>query len=211
MVKTAARSILTAQEGNYALWPNGLEGAVVDTPFQAAATLLEAIKHYSVLMLMVYMMSFLGLNSMTNSGSRAATGDISQLGVVNFNSMMDGFAKQFQRQVFRRLWLWNKDSFPQSQGLHTIRFTEVSKDYALTDLGQFIDAYANVFSMADDDAKAIRKRSGFLPDTLPEPTDEPPVPPAAPKTPPEKDLMQLAFAHAQTERLLAAQRKSKKE
>jgi len=178
-ISDAARAILSAQAGNYAVWPNGVVGAVKDTPFAAAATILDAIKHYSVLMLTVYMMSFLGLNSMTNGGSRAATGDVSQLGVVNFNSMMEGFAGQFYNQAFRRLWNWNKASFPQSQGLHSIRFTEVSKDYALTELSQFITAFSGVFAVSDDDNKAVRQRSGFLPETVPDTTEEPTPPPDA--------------------------------
>ena len=116
-------------------------------------------------------MSFLGLNTMTGTGSRSATGDISQLGVVNFNSMMDGFAQHFKRQVFRRLWLWNKDSFPGSNGQHNIRFTEVSKDYALTDLGAFLTAYHGAFALGGADDIALRKRSGFMPENPPDPDE----------------------------------------
>jgi hypothetical protein len=48
-IKAAARAIMTAQEGNYAAWPQGITGELTDVNFQAAAALLEAIRYYGLL------------------------------------------------------------------------------------------------------------------------------------------------------------------
>ncbi len=49
IVKAAASAIMTAQEGNYALWPKGIIGEIKDVPFGAAASILEAIRYYGLL------------------------------------------------------------------------------------------------------------------------------------------------------------------
>ena len=171
-VREAARAILTAQEGNYALWPFGMNGEVKDIGFQASSAILEAIRHYSILALSVYTMQWMALNTLTGSGSLAAADDSSSMGVFTFNAMMDGFAAQYDQQIGRRLWEWNKASFPNVTKRPTIKFSHIDKSVALGEMGSFIQQMNSIMPIGDEDFKAIRKRSGFLPANLPEITPE---------------------------------------
>lgn len=171
-VREAARAILTAQEGNYALWPFGMNGEVKDIGFQASSAILEAIRHYSILALSVYTMQWMALNTLTGSGSLAAADDSSSMGVFTFNAMMDGFAAQYDQQIGRRLWEWNKASFPNVTKRPIIKFSHIDKSVALGEMGSFIQQMNSVMPIGDEDLKAIRKRSGFLPANLPEVTPE---------------------------------------
>src|SRR6478752_379859 len=171
-VKDAARAILTAQEGNYAFWPFGITGKVEDVPFGAAPSLLEAIKHYSVLMLSVYMMQFIALNTMTNTGAQASQVDSTNMGIFTFNSMLDGFAKQYDDQIGKRLYKWNKNSFPGLTARPKITFSHVKNNLAMQELGGFLTALNGIIPLGPDDIKAIRKESGWMPENGPKPGDE---------------------------------------
>lgn len=171
-VRAAARAILTAQEGNYALWPFGMNGEVKDIGFQASSAILEAIRHYSILALSVYTMQWMALNTLTGSGSLAAADDSSSMGVFTFNAMMDGFAAQYDQQIGRRLWDWNKASFPNATKRPVIKFSHIDKSVALGEMGSFMQQMNTIMPIGDEDLKAIRKRSGFLPANLPEETLE---------------------------------------
>lgn len=170
-IKLAAKAILTAQEGNYAAWPFGVTGEVKDIPFQAAGALLEAIKHYSILMLSVYVMQFIALNTMTSTGAQASQVDSSNMGIFTFNSMLDGFAKQYDDQVGKRLYKWNRDSFPNLTKRPTIKFSHVRNNPAMQELGSFLSAIKDTVSLGADDMKALRKESGWMPENNPEGDD----------------------------------------
>jgi len=167
-IAEAARNLLSAQEGNYAYWPHGIEGQVLDIPFQAASSLLEAIKHYSILTLSVYMMQTIALNTMTNTGAQASQVDSTNLAVFTFNAMMDGFASQYDAQIGKRLYQWNKDSFPGLTKRPNIRFSHIENNIALGELGGFMSALNGILPLGEEDYKAFRKRSGFLPENNPE-------------------------------------------
>jgi hypothetical protein len=197
-IKQAARSILTAQEGNYAVWPFGYEGDVMDIGFQAAPSILEAIKHYSILALSVYMMQTIALNTLTNTGALASQVDTTQLAVFTFNSMMDGFAQQYDAQIGRRLYEWNKSSFPGLTRRPKIKFSHVENNIALNTLGGFLSSMKDILPLGEEDLKAIRKRSGFLPENNPEepitgPGSQSTQPPEIPLTP-EQQAQQTADA-----------------
>lgn len=185
-VRDAARAILTAQEGNYALWPFGMDGEVKDVSFTAGGTIMDAIKHYSILSLSVYMMQFIALNTMTGTGSFAAADDSSSMGVFTYNAMLDGFAAQYDQQVGRKLYEWNKAAFPNLTARPKIRFSHIEKSIALGEMGAFLQQMNGIMPLGEDDLKAIRKRSGFLPQNLPEaeetPETETPEPEAEPMT-----------------------------
>ena len=172
-IAEAARNILSAQEGNYAAWPYGMDGKVLDIGFQAGPSLLETIKHYSLMVLSVYTMQWIGLNTLTGTGALASMQDSSQLGVFTFNSMMDGFANQFDAQVGRRLWDWNKDKFPGVTKRPVIRFSHIDKEVALNEVGSFLSTLNGILPLGDEDYKAIRKMSNFLPEALPKIKDAP--------------------------------------
>lgn len=180
-VRNAARAILTAQEGNYALWPYGMQGEVKDVTFSAGSMILDAIKHYSILSLSVYMMQFMALNTLTGSGSFAAADDSSSMGVFTFNAMLDGFASQYDQQIGKRLYEWNKAAFPNLTKRPRIKFSHIEKNVALGELGTFMSQMKGILPLGDDDLKVIRKRSGFLSQTLPD-TEE------APKAQPLEDV-----------------------
>ena len=203
-IRDAAKYILTAQEGNYASWPYGIEGEVMDIPFTAASSLLEAIKHYSMLTLSVYTMQWMALNTMTDTGSLAMAADSSTIGVMTFNSMMDGFADQFDNQVGRKLYEWNKDAFPGMTQRPVIRFEHIDKDLALSDMGEFVSSLATIMPLGDEDFIAIRQRSGFLPETLPEIEDlpEPEQEPEPEEEAPEEEQPETDPEMAQMERTL---------
>ena len=167
-VADAARAILSAQEGNYALWPYGLEGQVVDIPFAAAAAILETVKYYSVEMLAVYMMQFVAFNIFTRTGALSSATDSSQIAVFTFNAMLDGFAAQIDAQIGRRLYALNKDSFPGLTRRPHIRLKHVEKNVALQEMATFFNQLNGILPLGDEDLRAIRERSGFLPKNLPE-------------------------------------------
>jgi hypothetical protein len=171
-VAEAAKNLLSAQEGNYGFWPFGLTGEILDVGFQAAPALLEAIKHYSILVLSVYMMQTIALNTLTNTGALASQVDSTQLAVFTFNAMMDGFAQQYDEQVGKRLWKWNRDSFPGVTKRPKVKFTHVENSIDLGILGSFLSTMNGILPLSEEDYKAIRKRSGFLPENSPTNVDE---------------------------------------
>lgn len=174
LVKDAARAILTAQEGNYALWPFGIDGEVKDINFAAANSLLEAIKYYGILTLSVYVMQWIALNTMTGTGSFASADNSTDMSVTVYNGMMDGFAQQYSDQIGRRLYQWNRYAFPNMTKRPKIRFSHIEKHIALDTLGSFWRQIDGILPLGEDDYKAFRERSGFLSKTLPaEPLNEP--------------------------------------
>jgi hypothetical protein len=171
-VKSAARAILTAQEGNYALWPFGITGQVIDATFSAAPSLLETIKYYSTMMYMVYLMNFMALNTLTGTGALASATDASDISVFSFNSMMDGFADQVDAQIGKRLYAWNKDAFPGITQRPKIKFTHIDKTAVLSEMSSFVAQLNGMMPFGEEDWKAIREKSGFLPKNMPPKTPE---------------------------------------
>lgn len=167
LVKDAARAILTAQEGNYALWPFGIEGNVKDINFQAAGNILEAIKYYGILTLSVYVMQWIALNVFTSTGSFASADNSTDMSVNVYNGMMDGFAQQYSDQIGRRLYMWNKDSFPNMTKRPKIKFSHIEKTVAIETLGNFWSQINGIIPLGEDDYKAFREKTQFLPTNLP--------------------------------------------
>lgn len=167
-IRSAARAIMTAQQGNYATWPYGIEGEVKDVSFGAAGPLLESIKYYGILSLSCYMMGFMAMSLTSGAGSFAAMNDSSSMAVFTFNAMLDGFGAQYDAQIGKRLYQWNKASFPNLTKRPRLYFTHIEKDTAISEVAQLIGALSNIMPMGDEDWKAIREKVGFLPKTLPE-------------------------------------------
>ena len=169
-IKKNARNIATAQEGNYAAWPKGFSGEFKDVSFQAAASILEAIKYFGVLKLMVYNMQWAALSSVTGVGSNAAMTDSSQMFITVFNAMMTGLIAQVDAQLGKRLFTLNAGAFPGMTKRPKLVCTPIEKQVSLTDLATFINAIGWM-NLSLDDLKAIRHKSGVLSETVPE-TDE---------------------------------------
>lgn len=168
LVKEAARAILTAQEGNYALWPYGIDGKVMDINFAAASSILDAIKYYGILALSVYVMQWIALNTMTGTGSFASADNSTDMSVMVYNGMMDGFAQQYSDQIGRRLYSWNRAAFPNMTKRPKIKFSHIEKGIALDALGSFWSQINGIIPLGEEDYKAFREKSQFLPKNLPE-------------------------------------------
>lgn len=185
-VREAAKALLSAQEGNYALWPFGLTGEIKDVDFQAGASILDAIKHYSIMVLSVYMMQFAALNTLTSTGALSSQVDSTDIAITTYNAMLDGFAAQYDDQVGRRLYEWNKHAFPKLTKRPRITFSHLNRNLSLRDLGGFLKDIDGIIPLGDDDYKALRRRSDVLSEALPEPTAMGVGP--TPTNPPEEEI-----------------------
>jgi hypothetical protein len=167
-VASAAKAILSAQEGNYAIWPFGLDGNVVDIPFSVAGSILEAIRYYGILVLSIYSMQFIALNTMTQTGAMASQVDSTNTAVYSFNAMLDGMASQFDDQVGKRLWLWNRNSFPGATRRPKITFSHIENTLDLGALGSFFSTIYDKMPIGMDDYEAVRRRAGWMPEKTPD-------------------------------------------
>lgn len=166
MVKAAARAIMSAQEGNYAAWPKGVTGEIIDVPFTAAPAILEAIRYYGILKLMVYNMQWVALSSVSGSGSFAAMDDSSSMFMTTYNAMLSGFASQIDAQIGRRLFDWNR--FPGMTKRPRLSISQIEKTISLEEIGQLLGPLAATMPLGDEDMIAIRRAVKILPETLPE-------------------------------------------
>jgi hypothetical protein len=141
---------------------------VKDINFAAAGNILEAIKYYGILALSVYVMQWIALNTMTGTGSFASADNSTDMSVSVYNGMMDGFAQQYSDQIGRRLYVWNQSAFPGMTKRPKIKFSHIEKNMPLDTLGNFWRQIDGIIPLGEDDYKAFRERSGFLPKNLPE-------------------------------------------
>lgn len=167
-INKAAENLMSAQEGNYGYFPEGLDGQIIDTGFQAGGTILETIKYYSIATLSLWGMQFIALNTLTNTGAQASQVDSTDTAVFSFNAWADGFAAQFDEQIGKRLYEWNKDEFPNITKRMPITFTHIDRAIALSELGNFLSSLDGRIPLGEDDHKAFRQRSGFLPENNPD-------------------------------------------
>lgn len=165
-IKRAAKSITSAQEGNYVALPKGITAELKDVPFSAASSILEAIKYFGVLKLMVYNMQWAALSSVTGVGSNAAMTDSSQMFITVFNAMMEGMIAQADAQLGRRLFWLNNDRFPGMVKRPRLVCTPIEKQISLTDLSSFLTAISWM-DLTEDDIKDIRRKSGVLTESAP--------------------------------------------
>jgi hypothetical protein len=203
-IDKAARAILSAQEGNYATWPKGVTGEVKDIPFSAAPSILEAIRYFGIQKLTVFIAQWMSMAATSGVGSFAAMSDSSSIFMLAFNAMLDGFAKQFDDQVGKRLFTWN--TFPGMTKRPRFAITPVNK-VTLAELASILPALKNAITLGVEDESAIRKASGFLPEHPAEddgvetlPVEPEPVSSGAPSTPDEQ-----AQVVAQAARLLLSE------
>jgi len=166
-IKKAARAIMTAQEGNYATWPKGVDGEVKDIPFSAASSLLAAIKYYGILKLSIYNSQWVALSSTTGSGSFSAMQESSSMFMTTYNSMMAGFIRQVDEQVFKKLFELNALAWPNMVNRPRLTFSPIKKKVSLDEIGNFISKLDG-WILGDEDIKAIRERTGILPTAIPE-------------------------------------------
>lgn len=188
-IKKAVRALLTAQEGNYAAWPKGVKGEVIDVPFSAAVALLDAIRYYGIVKLGLIFMQWAALGTMSPYGSYASMTDASEFFLSVFNSMAEGFVFQADAQIGKRLYELpvNAAAFPDMTRRPRLVVSKAQKAVKLADLGQFLQVYAAIAPLSDDDLVAIRKKSDFLPETLPEADEAPEEAEPKAETPEEEE------------------------
>lgn len=170
-VRQAARAILTAQEGNFITEiEDKFMASIIDTSFQAAPAILDAIRYYSMLKLSLYGMQFAGMNTLSDTGSYSALQDSSSMALLLFNAMSEGFVKQASDQIQKRVFEnpINKAAFAGATRQPILTVSRIEKVYSLDELGRFAEAISTVLPLGDDDAIAIRRKSGVLPENLPE-------------------------------------------
>lgn len=166
-IRKAARAILTAQEGNYAAWPNGFTGKVEDVNFTAGQHIMEAIRYYGLLKLALFNAQWVGMSSITDKGSYSALHDASSTWMVFFNAMMAGFARQLDLQLGARLFEYNKNSFPKMTERPHLIITPVEKFIELDKLGALWTAIKDTMPIGEADFLALRRKTGFLPEEVP--------------------------------------------
>jgi hypothetical protein len=176
MLEAAARAVMSAQEGSYLALPKGVKAEIIDVNFTAAGAILESIRYFGLLKLMVCNMQWMALSSVSGSGSYAAMNDSSSMAVMTYNAMMDGFASQFDAQVGRRLFQWNQ--FPGMTRRPRAVIPHIEKVISLTELAAILRPLAETIPLGKEDQIAIRRKSNLLPVTLP--TDDEIINPPAP-------------------------------
>jgi hypothetical protein len=176
-VAKAAHAVTTAQEGNYAVWPKGYTGELKDIPFSAAAALLEAIKYYGIVKLQLFLAQWITLSATTGAGSNAAMTDSSSMFMTAFNGMMEGFANQIDKTLVPKLKEWNPSVFQGVSEMPKITITSLGKKISLGELASILAPLKAVMPLGDEDFKAIRKLTDFLPENLPKVKDAPQAPP----------------------------------
>jgi len=172
LIRKSARAVLSAQEGNYAIWPNMVDAEIKDVSFQAATAVLDSIRYFGTLKLMVYQMQWAALSATTGAGSYAAMSDSSSMFMVFFNAMIEGFVNQVDKQLGERLFDWNSGAFPGMTARPRLVATPIQKNINLSDLGSFLTSVNSWMELDDDDLLAIRRHTGFLPEKLPVSTEE---------------------------------------
>jgi hypothetical protein len=187
-----------------------VEAEIKDVAFGAAGELATMIKYLGIVKLQLYNMGWAAMSTTSSHGSLAAVTDASSMYMLTFNAMMEGFADQMDDQIGRRLFEWNSGAFPglslrpyslravsrpgaatkpAKRGLSgmsqrpRLTITKVDKELDWGKFGQLLTSLNAVIKFGDDDIKAIRKITEFLPENLP-PEDETKAPPAPVNTQP---------------------------
>ena len=169
LIRRMARAILTAQEANYAAWPTKLTGEIKDIAFYAGASLLEVIKHYSMVALQCYMMQWVAMATTSGAGAYSALSEGSGMFLAFFNAMFEGFGDQIDAQIGRRLYEWNAASFSGVARRPRIRATKIEKAPSMNDLSNLIKLMVD--ELGPEDWTAIRKASNVLSTKLKENQD----------------------------------------
>jgi hypothetical protein len=168
-IRSAARAILTAQEGNYITELDGKFTAdIMDVPFQAAPAILEAIRYYGLLKLQVYNMQWIAIASTAGGGAYSAMQDSSTMMLSTWNAMMSGFAEQIGEQLWQQAARYNPALFAGTSARQRLTATPIEKEIPLAEMAQLLPVLFQTLPMDDDDMVAIRRKIGFLSETLPE-------------------------------------------
>ena len=190
IIRQAARAVLTAQEGNYFTEIDGkFEGDIMDVGFQAAPSILEAIRYYGILKLQVYNMQWVSIAATAGAGAYAAMQDSSTMMLSMWNAMMAGFAEQAGDQLWTQAKRYNPALFAGASQKHKLLATPIEKEIPLGEMAQLLPVLFQTIPLDEDDFIAIRRKLGFLPETLPE-VDEVEEPVEEVEEIPEEEVME---------------------
>lgn len=174
-IRAAAKAILSAQQGNYGVWPRGVTADVIDVTFSAAEALLASIRFYHLLKLQVLFASqWVSISTTAEAGSYAAATESGKMALSIFNATFASIVRQFDDKVGRLLWKWNK--YHLAPGTRRPHFTakEVKADISPNELAQLLAMLAPVLALGEKDMIEIRRHTGFLPLEVPkEPIHDP--------------------------------------
>lgn len=164
-IARVARNILSAQPGNYAAWPKGVNGEFIDATFGSAESILNAIRYLGILKLALLGMQFVSISTLTGSGSYAAMADASDVAISIFNNISRNIVTQVNRQVVKPLFKYkiNAQQFPEMTRLPVITISEIKKPYEMGQFALFLQALNEILGLDTKDFNAIRKETGFLP------------------------------------------------
>lgn len=181
-VRMAARAIMLPQEGNFILLPGHIDASIMDSSFASAPALLETIRYYGLVKLQLFTMQWAAIATTAGTGALASHSDSSEMALIIYNSMWQGFANQLDAQMGRRLFSHPavRAAFPKMVRRPKLKAIPVEKGMPLNLVSQFISQLAPFMPLGPEDLLAIRKQSGFLPQSLPsEPKAQaiPPLPP----------------------------------
>ena len=121
-------------------------------------------------------MEWLAIASLAGTGAYAARQDASQTFLNFFNAMVSGFVQQLDDQWVKRIFKQNESAFPNMTRRPKLIIKGLQKTIELEELGAFGVAFKSIAPLGDYDIKAIRKRSGVLPETLPPEEETEPEP-----------------------------------
>jgi hypothetical protein len=121
-IKDAARALMAAVEGSYLLLPNHITASIIDVPFSAGATVLDAIRWYGNIKMQVLGIQWMSLSSTSEAGSNAAMFTSANMWLTSFNAQMSGAAKwravghTIARLQFKRVWRCEASASAQGNG-----------------------------------------------------------------------------------------------
>jgi hypothetical protein len=168
-ITRAAKSILSAQAGNFGLWPPGVKSEVIDAQFTASQTLLEAIRFYHLLKLQVlYSSQWFAISTTSNTGTYSAATDSSQMALSVFNAGFESVVEQFDQKVGRLLWKWNRHHFPKAAKRPRFVAMPVKKEVSPMEMAQLIAMLSPIMPLGDQDFIEIRRNTGIFANELPE-------------------------------------------
>lgn len=163
-IREAARAVMSAVEGNYMQLPAHIDAELIDVPFSAGGSLLDAIRHWGLVKMQVLNIQWMALSTTSNTGSYAAMETSYGAWLTGFNAMMQGFAEQQGRQMYYWLSRWNPALFSGITARPVRRAIPVEETIPLDKLAAFISAAWPLVDADEQDVIALRQQTGFLPD-----------------------------------------------
>src|SRR3972149_5974803 len=120
-----------------------------------------------MLKLALYNMQWVAMSTISATGSYAALKDSTALWLMAFNQMMASGVQQLDEQIGTRLLKWNAAKFRNITRRPALKISKAEKLIDLQELGAFMSLIKDVMPLGDDDYLEFRKRTGFMPETLP--------------------------------------------